>query len=295
MKFGAHSYVFTDRWSDDSLPILDTTAELGLECFEIGVGDDVPFSPDLTRRKAEKLGLDLLISPGGTWPLECDLSAPDVSDRKAGLAWHKKQADLACELGAVAYCGSIYGHTGVVRRGRPPADEYPRTAEGLHQLADYACGKGVAIVLEPMSHFRTHVVNKPGQLVELMALADHSNLYALLDTYHMVTELRDYADAVRTLRDSLYAVHACESDRGAPGGGLVPWQDLFFALVETGFSGYITMESYVSSLGDFAHERGMFHDVCPEPAAFVQKGLAFLKEGVARAANSSAGTREGTE
>ena len=29
MKYGAHCYVFTDRWSDDSLSILDSARELG--------------------------------------------------------------------------------------------------------------------------------------------------------------------------------------------------------------------------------------------------------------------------
>ena len=69
MKYGVHSYVFIDRWADDNLGILDTVVELGLDCFEIGVGDDVPFSAELTRRRAESLGLELLISPGGVWPV----------------------------------------------------------------------------------------------------------------------------------------------------------------------------------------------------------------------------------
>ena len=43
MKFGAHSYIFTDVWSDEKLPILDEVKALTLDFFEIGVGDDVPF------------------------------------------------------------------------------------------------------------------------------------------------------------------------------------------------------------------------------------------------------------
>ena len=33
MKFGSHSYIFSERWSDDSLPILDTARELGLDSW----------------------------------------------------------------------------------------------------------------------------------------------------------------------------------------------------------------------------------------------------------------------
>jgi D-psicose/D-tagatose/L-ribulose 3-epimerase len=279
VKFGVHSYLFTDRWADDQLHILDTVREFGLSCFEIGVGDDVLFRAELTRRRAEMLGLELFVGPGGAWPIECDLSSDSADDRKRGLAWHKKQVDLANGMGAVAYCGALYGHPGVVKRRRPPADEYERTAEGLHRLAEYAQRQGITIALEPMSHFRTHVVNKPEQLRALIARSDHPNLYALLDTYHMVTEVRDYAQAILTVRDRLWGIHACENDRGVPGGGLVPWESVFRTLNQIEFQGYIVFESYNSSIGDFAYQRGMFHDVCPDGIAFVQDALRFVRAG----------------
>src|SRR5271157_2359646 len=230
MKFGAHSYIFAERWSDESLDILDVAKELGLDCFEIGVGDDVPFTPELTGQRASELGLTLTISPGGLWPLECDLSSEEPAEREAGLAWHEKQVDLAHDMGAVAYCGSLYGHTGVVKRHPGSPEEYEHIAERLNLLAEYGQSKGVAIVLEPMSHFRTHLVNRPEQVMQLVALADHPNLGVLLDTYHMVVEVRDYAQAIQTVGTRLWGIHACENDRGVPGGGLVPWKAVFRAL-----------------------------------------------------------------
>ncbi len=279
MRFGAHSYVFTDRWTD-SVTILDNVKELGLDCFEIGVGDDVIFSPDITGRRARELGLTLTISPGGLWPMECDLSAEDAKDRAAGLAWHKKQVDLAHTMGAIAYCGSLYGHTGIVKRHPPLPEEYARIAEGLHLLAEYGQSKSVMIILEPMSHFRTHLVNRPEQLMQLLTLADHANLGVLLDTYHMVTEVRDYAQAIHATGSRLWGIHACENDRGVPGGGIVPWADVFRALKEIHFNGYVLMETYNSAIPSFAWQRGMFHNVCPDARAYVQQGLRFLRAGL---------------
>ncbi len=46
--------------------------------------------------------------------------------------------------------------------------------------------------------------------MQLITLADHDNLYALLDTYHLVTEIRDYARAIHTVRNRLWGLHACE-------------------------------------------------------------------------------------
>lgn len=286
MRFGAHSYVFTDRWSDECLCILEQAQALGLDCVELGVGDDVVFSAALARRRAQELGLTLAVSPGGLWPQRCDLSSEDASDRRAGLKWHKKFVDQAAELGAVAYGGSVYGHTGVVKRRRPPVDEYGRVAQGLHELAEYGAAAGVAIVIEPMSHFRSHVVNTPEQAMRMLALADHPNLFVLLDTYHLVTEITDYANGIRTVGDRLWGIHACENNRGAPGTGILPWPDIFDALAAIGFDGHITLEAYNSSIGDFAYERGMFHNVCPDAVSFVTQSLEFLRAGLAKAADA---------
>ena len=277
IKLGVHSYIFTETWSDQCLDILNQARSLGASMFEIGVGDDVSFTPRLTRQRAEALGLELVVSPGGQWPLSCDLASDQAAERQLGLAWHKRQVDLAAELRAIAYTGALYGHPGVVKRRKPPLDEYAWVAEGLHALAAYGQRLDVAIVIEPMSHFRTHLVNTPEQAMRLIGLADHDNLRVLLDTYHLVTEVRDYGQAVRTVADRLWGIHACESDRGSPGGGLVPWEAMFGALREIAFDGPILLESYNSSLGDFAYRRGMFHDVCPDADDFVRRGFAFIR------------------
>ena len=282
MKLGLHCYLFTERWSDDRLDLLDTARDLGAECFEVVVGDDIDFTPRLTRQRAEALGLTLTVGPGGLWPTECDISADEPADRARGLAWHCQQIDRAGELGAAAYTGALYGHPGTVKRRVPPADEYPRTAEGLHRLAEHAASRGVTLALEPMSHFRTHIANTPEQIMRLVTLADHANLGVLLDTYHMIPEVRDFGAAIRTVGDRLWGLHVCENDRGVPGGGLVPWDQVFAALRDITFDGFVLLEAYNSSLSDFAFRRGMFHDVCPDGEAFARQGLAFMRRGLGR-------------
>ncbi len=119
--------------------------------------------------------------------------------------------------------------------------------------------------------------------MRLIEMADCSQLKVLLDTYHLVTEIRDFSAAINTAADRLWGVHACENDRGVPGGGIVPWDDIFWTLGEQKFDNYIVFETYNSSLGDFAYSRGMFHDVCPDGDEFVRQGLAFVKDGLSQA------------
>jgi len=274
------------RWNKD---ILEHAKELELDFFEIAIGDDVCFDRRKTREEAERLGLELVISPGGLWPLHCDLSADEPEDREEGLQWHRDAIDQAADLGATAYTGALYGHPGVVKRRRPPMDEFLRTGEGLHRLAEYGEEKGVTVVIEPMSHFRTHIVNTHDQVMRLVRLADHPNLMVSLDTYHLVTEILDFGEAIHTVKDVLWGMHMCENNRGVPGLGLIPWNTIFEALKEIGFDGYLLFEAYNSSVDDFACQRGMFHNVCPDPAVFVQDGMSFLRKGLKQAQKGKAG------
>ncbi|QYM79843.1 sugar phosphate isomerase/epimerase [Horticoccus luteus] len=277
MKYGAHIYLWIERWSDAEVGLLARAKSLGLDVLEIAVGLDVSFSSDLTRRAAAEAGMRLITSPGGEWPAAADLSADDPAQRRAAVEFHRRAIDQAAELGALAYAGAIYGRPGTVLKRRPPADELPRTAEGLRVLADFAKERGVGLVIEPMSRFRTHLINTPAQALQLIELAGApGNVGVMFDTYHMVTELRDPAAAVRALGDTLWGLHACENDRGVPGGGLIPWAPLLAAVGETACD-YIGLEGYNTARGDFGWRRGMFQDVCPDGDAFVREGLACLQ------------------
>ncbi len=274
--FGAHQFLWKSHWTDGDLAILDAARALGCGGFEISLGDDVAFDRPRVRRHAQALGIELTIGPGNVWPAECNLSADDPQHRRLGLAWHKHIVEQAAELGAAAYCGALYSHPGHLLRRRPPADELDRAAAGLHQLAAYAAGLGVRIVIEPMSRFRLHLINTAAQAVELVRRADHPNLLVNLDTYHMITEERDYGAAIRRAQPVLWGVHACENDRGVPGGGLVPWPAVFAALREVPGPVRLMLETYNTS-GDLGYARGIFQDVCPDAATFVHQGFAFLR------------------
>jgi len=277
VKLGAHIYLWMERWSDAEVGLFDRARALGLDMIELSLGEDVKFSIAETRRAAEAAGIGLLVGPGGAWPDRADLSDDNEANRRLAFEFHRGIVDQAAELGAVAYAGALYGRPGKVLRRRPPEDEYPRTAEGLHALAEHAQTVGVKLVIEPMSRFRSHVVNTPAQALKLLQLADHPNLRILLDTYHLVTEVRDYAAAIRSVSDQIWGLHACENDRGVPGGGLVPWPDVFAAL-KTTKAEYVGFEGYNTGLGDFGFRRGMFQDVCPDGDAFVRQAVEFTRK-----------------
>jgi D-psicose/D-tagatose/L-ribulose 3-epimerase len=276
-KLGAHQFLWKSRWTDGDLGILDAARELGLDLFEISLGDDVEFDPVPLRRRAEALGIELTVGPGNEWPAACNIASDDPEERKLGLAWHRRIIERAAGIGAAAYCGATYGHPGYVCRRVPPPEELPRTASLLRELAEFSAGLGVALVIEPMSKFRSHLVNTASRAAELVRLVDHPNLLVNLDTYHMITEERDFGAAIRLVLPVLWGLHACENDRGVPGGGLVPWNDVFSALGEAGGCVRLMLETYNTGKGGFGYSRGIFSDLCPDPERFVKEGTAFLR------------------
>ncbi len=285
ITFGAHIFLWIEQWTDEKLYLFEHVKSLGLDCLEIAVGDDVEYNPKKILAESEKSGTKIVISPGGVWPSEADIAHPDKECRSFGLQWHKDWIRAGAEAGAHAYTGALYAHPGRIVKDKQDNEEWKYAAENLCHLAEYASQYNMAIVLEPMSHFRTHLANTPGQVMKLINEAGHNNLYVLFDTYHMVTEIRDFASAISVMKNCLWGVHACENDRGVPGGGLVPWKDVFSALDKIDFCGYIILETYNSSLrnGAFAYSRGMFHHVCDDGDAFVKQGLAFIKQNMKQA------------
>lgn len=280
ITFGAHLFVWTDQVDDTQLQrTLETAAALGLGFLEIPIGDNVRFDAGAVRRLGDDLGVARVLSPGAEWPMGCDISLDDRAARQRALTWHARAVDLCAECGAIAYTGAIYGHPGRVGQGPPRQHELARIVDGLRQLAEHGQDRGVQLVIEPMSHFRTHVLNTPRQTCELIRLVDHDNLSCLFDTYHACTEVTDYSDALSVLLPRLWGLHACENNRGAPGTGLLPWREMAAVLCAAGWTGFVGFESYNSSCrgGEFARSRGMFHDVCPDGDAFVRQSKAFME------------------
>ncbi|MCC6415449.1 MAG: sugar phosphate isomerase/epimerase [Opitutaceae bacterium] len=276
MRYAAHIYLWIEAWADREVGLFQRARKLGVDLLEISVGDDVRFDAALTKRAATDAGMGIVIGPGGLWPEGADLSDDEPRNRQLAFDWHRKQIDLAVAMGARAYSGALYGRPGKVLRRRPPADEYARTAAGLHGLAEYARQAGVGLGIEPMSRFRTHLVNTPSQALRLAEIAAHPHLKIAIDTYHLATEVRDLPAEIRRVGDKLMALHACENDRGVPGGGLMPWPEIFAALRGT-TTEFIEFESYNTSLGDFGWKRGMFQNQCPEGDDFVRRSLEFVR------------------
>ncbi len=144
---------------------------------------------------------------------------------------------------------------------------------------------GVTVALEPLNRFETYFLNTAADAVALCDAIGHPNVGILFDTFHANIEEKDIGRAYRAVAKHLKHVHTCENDRGIPGSGHVEWNDVFAALREAKYDGWLTIESFGFALGELSAAASIWRDIEPSPELIAWEGVKFLKRNMAAAAS----------
>jgi D-psicose/D-tagatose/L-ribulose 3-epimerase len=128
-----------------------------------------------------------------------------------------------------------------------------------------------------VNRFESHLINTAGDAVKFIGAVGLPNVKVHLDTFHMIREEDNIGEAVRATGQHIGYVHACENQRGVPGRGLMPWEEFFRALHETGYDGCITIESFDPDLESVAKLCCIWRKLADSPEQLATEGLAYLK------------------
>jgi D-psicose/D-tagatose/L-ribulose 3-epimerase len=276
MKLGIHAMAWAAHWSDESLPLIDRVAELGLDFIEIPLMDVEDVHPAPIRERLDAAGIDVVTSTVLGAPT--DITSDDAEVRAAGVDYLRRCIEVTAELGASQLSGVIYGMHGKRPRSRPDEEDWRRSAEGLAGAAEDAATAGIAIGIEPVNRYESPLVNTCEQAVRLADMVGAPNVRIHLDTYHMNIEEKSWADPVRLAGERLCHFHLCENDRGIPGTGLVDWEELFGALGELRYDGYAGLESFVDVSEDMVAGTCVWRDLAPSGDVLVREGTAFVRD-----------------
>ena len=95
----------------------------------------------------------------------------------------------------------------------------------------------------------------------------------------MIREELSFEDAVKTCgMEYLGYIHVCESNRGIPGTGLVPWREFFSALREIKYAGPLVIESFDPSFEELTSLCAIWRKFSETGEKLDMKGLKNLKE-----------------
>ena len=260
--------------SDDLMPIVDRLKAIGYDGIECFVG-----SPDTAAYK--RLG-DYVRSIGmeATCVFVVGKDESPISEvaavRAKGLERIKWAIDRAHDMQANVVCGPFHSAHAVFAHHAPEDREYGWGAEVLRAAGEYAAQADIILSLEALNRFETYLCNTMGQLSRLVKAVDHPNLKAMFDTHHANIEEKSFTDAIQTIAPYLAHVHISENDRGTPGDGHVNFDEVFSALANINYSGWLTIEAFSRNDPDFANSIGVWREYS-KPWDIAENGFKLIR------------------
>ena len=272
VRVGMHSSLWTAAWTREAAErLIPDAAANGLDVIEIALlapeSIDVEHSVALLKQHG--------VAPTASLTLPSHLRPTDVPDKAE--AFLMKALETAHALGCDILCGVTYGELGY-RSGKPPTEaEYKSIAKVLKPVARRAAQLGMRLGIEPCNRYETHLLNTAEQSLAMIERIGEPNVTIHLDTYHMNIEEKGIGHGIRVAGKHSSYIHLSESDRGVPGSGTIDWNDVFRALAETGFSGDLVMESFVTLPPEIMAALSVWRPVARDKDEVLQKGVPFLK------------------
>jgi D-psicose/D-tagatose/L-ribulose 3-epimerase len=150
----------------------------------------------------------------------------------------------------------------------------------MRQVARYARETGaVVLAVEVINRYVTHFLNIAADAVRYCEESGMDNVKVHLDSFHMMIEEESFTKAIRTCgKEHLAYFHTCESHRGIPGTGLVPWAETFDTLREVGYDSPLVIESYDPKFVRSAGNSCIWRHFASSGEELVVKGLEFFQE-----------------
>ena len=216
---------------------LDAVAAWGLPAYEWlwPVG-----SPTVLRKRADELGLELscIVGTGAIsegWMVK-------LEDHDKTVEMFKSRVELAQKLN----CKRLVGLTGNLRTDISVEQQTDYIIQCLKRLAPIAVENEVIIVMEMLNTLVDHegfFLTRTDQAVAILKEVACPNIKLLFDIYHQqITE----GNVIRNIRENIqYIGHFHVADnpgRKEPGTGELSYANIFSAIKETGYNGFVALE-----------------------------------------------------
>ena len=145
--------------------------------------------------------------------------------------------------------GSPKGRNAVKGASVREATKY--LAESLAQMADHAQERGVKILLEPLAHNQTNVVNTTAEAIKIIEKVHHPALQTMFDFHNCVGEKLPFHEIIEKYSSHIYHIHVQEMDGkylGA-GNGMKDFAKAFQTLKNLHYDGWVSLEVFDFSPG----------------------------------------------
>lgn len=277
IKFGAHAFVWIGAWDTSSgNDTIRRAAKSGVQFIEIPLLDPEGFDAASHKATLQAEGLDAT----------CSLALPKHLHMpfypKEAEAFMVKAIEKTDAVGSQYLCGCIAYSLGVLTGKPPTAEERQTVVDVLGRLTGVAQKYGITLGLEACNRYETYMYNTLEDARETVLEVGAPNLKLHGDTYHMNIEEEGFYKPIMATKDVLEYVHMSESHRGLVGTGTVNWEQVFQALKDSNFSGYLTLESFAAINPDLAAATCLWRAPKHTGEELAAGGVKYLREGAAK-------------
>ena len=242
-KISIEIFYWIEKWSHDQTTYFQRAKDCGFDGVEISfVSGPEAIDTDAMNAELERLDLELYCSTGLS--PQTDITHPDASIRRAGIAYLRQCLETAAKLNSPLLGGVTYApwmHFPDADDLRPYRD---RSAAALREVAQIAADMGLVLTLEILNRFETFMFNTVDEGLAFLQQVDHPGVKLQLDTYHMNMEEDSVPDAIRKAGSAIGHFHCAASNRKLPGRGHLDWQAIAPALDDTGYEGGLVIETF---------------------------------------------------
>ncbi len=216
---------------------LDQLAQWGFPAYEwLNVSGDL----DALRKTMDKLGLELscIVGAGAIAPRQ--MVDPDDHDRV--VEQFKERVQVAHTLG----CKNLIGLTGNERNDVSRDQQTQYVIQCLKRLAPIAEDEGVTICMEALNTLVDHegyFLTRTDHTMEVLEAVDSPNVKMCFDIYHQqITE----GNIIRNIKENIDRIghfHVGDNPgRKQPGTGELNYKNIFKAIYDTGYQGFVALE-----------------------------------------------------
>jgi len=276
MKFGVNTLVWCLPFTAKHVNLIKKVADFGFDVIELTPVDQFKeLNPEIIKEELDKYNLDVTLS--AAFSAETDISHKDSGIRGNGIQFIGDLLNWSKRLGAKIICGPLYSELGKKRHLTPDERkaERARSVDSLKRIGELALKKEIYIAIEPLNRFETDMVNIAEQAFDICEEVNNPYIKMMLDTFHMNIEEKNFGDAIKLSAKHLVHFHTCNNDRGIPGEGHIPWDEIVNALKDINYAGYGVIESF--DMGEVGAQTMIWRPLAPTLDDIAIKGLKFLK------------------
>ncbi len=164
----------------------------------------------------------------GLFSPENDLSSNNVYTVQRVKDYIKRQVEFLHQVGG-SYLIVVPSAV-----GRPDALdpwELERSADTLRELGDFFAAAGVKAAIEPIRGAEVSLIHTVEDALGYIRRVDHPAIaHVNADTYHMLLEEEHMGESILRCGDALVNLHIADSNRNAPGTGMIDFATVVRAL-----------------------------------------------------------------